>query len=126
VPLPPLILDYESGVPVYRQIQDAVVNALARQQLDPDEPLPTIHQLARELNVNPNTVARAYRELEQAGHVVGMRGRGTFPVPATPAKTNSPARASELRKIAARALAECVRQGFTAAELVSVFKKRTP
>jgi GntR family transcriptional regulator len=126
VPLPPLTLDYESGVPVYRQIQDAVVNALARQQLRPDEPLPTIHQLARELDVNPNTVARAYRELEQAGHVVGMRGRGTFPVPATAAKASSTARESELRKIAARALAECVRQGFTAAELVSVFKKRTP
>ena len=62
------------------------MNALARQQLRPDEPLPTIHQLARELDVNPNTVARAYRELEQAGHVVGQRGRGTFPVPLAAAK----------------------------------------
>jgi GntR family transcriptional regulator len=126
VPLPPLVLDYESGVPIYRQIQDAVVNALARQQLRPDEPLPTIHQLARELDVNPNTVARAYRELEQSGHVVGQRGRGTFPVPLSPARAKGTARESGLRKIAARALAECVRQGFTADELVSVFKKRTP
>jgi GntR family transcriptional regulator len=124
VPLPPLVLDYESGVPVYRQIQDAVMNALAHQQLQPDEPLPTIHQLARDLGVNPNTVARAYRELEQAGHVVGHRGRGTFPVPLAPAKVTSSARESALRKIAARALAECVRQGFTAAELASAFKKR--
>ena len=76
--------------------------------------------------MNPNTIARAYRELELAGHVVGMRGRGTFPVPAAARSKASSTRETELRKIAARTLAECVRRGFTAAELVSAFEKRTP
>jgi GntR family transcriptional regulator len=122
MPLPPIVLDHESGVPVYRQIGEAILAALARQQLRSDEQMPTIHQLARDLGVNPNTVARAYRDLEQSGHLVGERGRGTFPVEQPPA--GKAGRASDLRKIAARALAECGRQGFTAAELLSFLKKR--
>src|SRR5688500_11532870 len=110
MPLPRVVLDYDSGVPVYRQIGDAVLGAIAQGMIGPEEKLPTIHQLASELGVNPNTVARAYRELEQAGHVVGERGRGTFPAAAPRRQTS----AQELRKIATRALADCARQGFTA------------
>lgn len=119
MPLAPFTLEYESGVPIYRQIKDAVLQALARQEIGPDEQMPTIHHLARQLGVNPNTVARAYRELEQSGHLVGERGRGTFP-----AGRAAGARQSDLRKIAARALADCAREGFTAADLLSLLKKR--
>jgi GntR family transcriptional regulator len=122
VPLPPIVLDYESGVPVYRQIGEAILAALACQQLRLDERMPTIHQLAQDLGVNPNTVARAYRDLEQSGHLVGERGRGTFPVAQPPAVKAG--RSDDLRKIATRALADCARQGFTAAELLSLLKKR--
>jgi GntR family transcriptional regulator len=122
MPLLPLTLDYESGVPVYRQICNAILEALARQQLRPDERMPTIHQLAHDLGVNPNTVARAYRELEQSGHLVGERGRGTFPVTQPPAPKAG--RSGELRKIATRALADCARQGFTSAELLSLLRKK--
>ena len=121
MPLAPITLDYESGVPVYRQIGDAILMALARQELRPDEALPTIHNLAQALGVNPNTVARAYRELEQSGHLVGERGRGTFPAAQVPAK---PGRGKDLDKIAARALADCARQGFTATDLLAFLKKR--
>lgn len=121
MPLPPIVIDNESGVPIYRQIGDAILHALARQELRSDERMPTIHQLARDLGVNPNTIARAYRELEQSGHLIGERGRGTFPV-VQPA--NKEGRAGDLRKIAARALADCARQGFTAADLLSLLKKR--
>src|SRR5688572_5939379 len=79
MPLPPIVLDFDTGVPVYRQIKDAVVAALVRGDLAKDEQLPTIHELARALEVNPNTVARAYRELEASGHLVAERGKGTFP-----------------------------------------------
>jgi GntR family transcriptional regulator len=121
MPMPPIVLDHESGVPVYRQIGEAILTALARQQLASDERMPTIHQLAQDLGVNPNTVARAYRELEQSGHLVGERGRGTFPVAQPPAVKAGTA--GDLRKIAARALADCARQGFTAAELLSLLKR---
>jgi GntR family transcriptional regulator len=120
MPLPSIVLDYESGVPIYRQIGAAILQALALQQLQADEQMPTIHQLAHDLGVNPNTVARAYRELEHAGHLVGERGRGTFPVLRPQAKEG---RTDELRKIAARALADCAREGFTAADLLALLKK---
>src|SRR5678815_4811485 len=74
-----LEIDYDRGLPVYRQIYEAVTRALASGALGRDEQLPTIHELARRLEINPNTVARAYRELEQDGHIVAHRGRGTFP-----------------------------------------------
>jgi GntR family transcriptional regulator len=83
MPLPVLQLRYDAGVPVYRQICDAVLLALAHGELRRDEQLPTIHELARQLDVNPNTVVRAYRELERGGHLVAERGRGTFAAGAT-------------------------------------------
>lgn len=79
-----LDIDYDRGVPVYRQIYEAVITALASGALDREEQLPTIHELAHQLEINPNTVARAYRELEQAGHIVAHRGRGTFPAAEQP------------------------------------------
>jgi len=116
-------LDYDSGVPVYRQIFDAVVLALARGELQPEEQLPTIHDLARSLRINPNTVARAYRDLEQAQYVVAERGRGTFP--ARRPRPPKPTRESLLRSIAERALGECARFGLDQADLVEFLRKGT-
>src|SRR5829696_1226640 len=76
-------IDYDRGVPVYRQIYEAVTAALASGVLARDEQLPTIHELAQRLQINPNTVARAYRELDQDGYIVSQRGRGTFPTERT-------------------------------------------
>ena len=71
-------IDYDRGVPVYRQIYEAVAAALASGRLARDEQLPTIHDLANHLSINPNTVARAYRELELAGVVEKRRTTGTY------------------------------------------------
>ncbi len=73
-----LKLDYDRGVPVYRQIFDAVLTSLANGELSKEDQLPTIHALASKLEVNPNTVARAYRELEGAGYIVSKRGLGSY------------------------------------------------
>jgi GntR family transcriptional regulator len=123
MPLPIPELRYDAGVPVYRQIHDAVLLALARGDLRRDEQLPTIHELARQLDVNPNTVVRAYRELERGGHVVAERGRGTFASGATrPAK---PKREGLLRTIAERALGECSRHGLSEQDLVEYLRRKT-
>jgi DNA-binding transcriptional regulator YhcF (GntR family) len=71
-------LDLKSGVPVYRQIVDQVRGAIAAGALSNGEQLPTVRQLAVDLEINPNTVVRAYRELEYGGLLETHQGTGTF------------------------------------------------
>jgi GntR family transcriptional regulator len=71
-------IDFKSGVPFYRQIIEQVKFAVARGGLKAGDQLPTVRQLSVDLAVNPNTVVRAYRELEIAGAVDSQQGSGTF------------------------------------------------
>ena len=71
-------LDLKSGVPFYRQIIDRVKSAIATGELGPGDRLPTVRQLAGYLSINPNTVSRAYTELELTGLVETHMGSGTF------------------------------------------------
>jgi GntR family transcriptional regulator len=73
-----LAIDFSNGVPIYRQIVNQVLNLSALGLLKPDEALPSIRALALELKVAPNTISRAYEELETAGLVHKRRGLGTF------------------------------------------------
>ena len=120
-------LDYDRGVPIYRQIYEAVVSALATGALLRDEQLPTIHELAAQLEVNPNTVARAYRELEQGGYIAGKRGVGTFPAGPGDRPAGSGAdRVQVLRGIFERAWAEAARHRISLSELRAYFRKAQP
>jgi len=71
-------LDVKSGVPFYRQVIDQVKAAIATESLSPGDRLPTVRQLAVDLSINPNTVSRAYTELELTGLVETQMGSGTF------------------------------------------------
>jgi len=71
-------VDATSYVPIYEQIKRGIVRLVATRRLKVGEPLPSIRDLAAEIIVNPNTVARAYRELEQDGVVSTQKGRGSF------------------------------------------------
>jgi len=71
-------LDQHSGVPIYRQIMSQIRYAIARGELTPGAQLPTVRQLAVELSVNPNTVIKAYKELEIRGNLATQQGTGTF------------------------------------------------
>jgi GntR family transcriptional regulator len=71
-------IDPKSGVPFYRQIIEQVKFAIARRDLGPGDRLPTVRQLAVDLSINPNTVIRAYRELEIEGVLETQQGSGTF------------------------------------------------
>src|SRR5438105_7633875 len=73
-----LRLDSHSGVPVYRQIIDQVIGGVAAGALTGGDQLPTVRQLAVDLSINPNTVIRAYRELEIRGMLETQQGTGTF------------------------------------------------
>ncbi len=71
-------IDTKSGVPYYRQIIEQVKFAIAGGNLSPGDRLPTVRQLAVDLSINPNTVIRAYRELEIEGVLDTQQGSGTF------------------------------------------------
>lgn len=71
-------LDLQSGVPVYRQIIDQVMGGIAAGALAAGDQLPTVRQVAVDLSINPNTVMRAYRELEIRGVLETQQGTGTF------------------------------------------------
>ena len=71
-------LDHHSGVPIYRQIITQILYGIARGGLAPGVQLPTVRQLAVDLSVNPNTVVKAYKELEIRGSLETQQGTGTF------------------------------------------------
>lgn len=71
-------IDVQSGVPIYQQVGDQVRRMIAAGTLLAGDRLPTVRELAAELVVNPNTVARAYQDLEREGVVETRRGMGTF------------------------------------------------
>ncbi len=73
-----LKLDFRSGVPIYVQIVEQVQQLLVSGELKPGDQLPTVRQLASEIRVNFNTVARAYRMLDEAGLISTQQGRGTY------------------------------------------------
>lgn len=73
-----ITIDLKSGVPYYRQIIEQIKFGIARSELAAGDRLPTVRQLAVDLSINPNTVIRAYRELEIEGVLETQQGSGTF------------------------------------------------
>src|ERR1051325_1370 len=76
--LPPLQIDAKDPMPLYAQLERAVRDAIASGKLKPGDKLPTVRQLAVDLRINANTVAKVYLELERTGVVETRRGVGTF------------------------------------------------
>jgi GntR family transcriptional regulator len=112
------VLDSKSGVPIYRQIQDQVRYGIAAGLLLPGEQLPTVRALAVELAVNPNTVIKAYTELERAGIVTTEQGSGTF-VAAPPAPVISESeKKAKLAALVAEFLGQAARYGFSSEEVL--------
>lgn len=71
-------IDYQDGTPIYEQIVNRYKNMIARGVLQPEEKMPSVRTLAMELSINPNTIQRAYGELERQGYIYSVKGRGNF------------------------------------------------
>jgi GntR family transcriptional regulator len=116
-------LDAKSGVPFYRQIIEQVQFGIARGTLNPGDQLPTVRQLAVDLSVNPNTVVRAYRELEIEGVLETHQGSGTFIGNKRPA-IDRIERQRVLDQILTELLARASSYGFTLEEFLEGLKQR--
>lgn len=95
--------------PLYLQIMDEVRRALVVGTLRPEDPLPSVRELATQLVVNPRTVSQAYGELERAGVIYVKRGQGTFVAPSAQPKARE--RKALTREVALRALRDAFRNG---------------
>ena len=71
-------IDYRDSRPIYEQVVDGVEEMIVRGVWGPDTQLPSVRQLASELSINPNTIQRAYGELEKRGVIYSVKGRGNF------------------------------------------------
>jgi GntR family transcriptional regulator len=115
-------VDPRDKTPIYAQLERGLRAAIAAGRLGPGDQLPTVRQLAVDLSVNANTVARVYTDLERAGVIETRRGVGSF-ISATPAQARSPREHERrLKAFATRVLADADAAGFTADEVISALR----
>jgi GntR family transcriptional regulator len=111
-------LDPRDMRPLYLQILEEVRRALVVGALRPEDPLPSVRELASQLVVNPRTVLQAYRELEREGVIYVRRGQGTFVAPGV-----RPDRPRLAREVAKRALSDARRNGLGVDEFVKAIRR---
>ncbi|MBK9209055.1 MAG: GntR family transcriptional regulator [Anaerolineales bacterium] len=113
----PLHLDFHSGLPIYTQIVNQIQSQLVNKILKPGDQLPTVRALAQELRVNFNTVARAYRILDEARIISTQQGRGTYISEIPPPEVSEKLRHESLSALTQRFIAEAFRLGFSEKEV---------
>lgn len=118
--MPLIAIDVNDSRPIYVQIVDEVRRAVVVGALKPDEPIPSVRQLAGELGVNPNTVKQAYQELERLGVTYVERGNGTYIAGGRALRED---RASLATGVAERALRDATRNGLGVEELIDALER---
>ncbi len=119
-----LQLDFHSGLPIYTQIANQIQSQLVNGILKPGDQLPTVRALAQELRINFNTVARAYRILDEARIISTQQGRGTYITEIPPPEVTEKLRVESLQELTDRFIGEALRLGFSGHEVSRMFKDR--
>ncbi len=118
-------IEFNSGIPVYKQIINHICAALASGAIKEGDQLPTLRDLHQQLEVNPNTVAKAYRELELRGIITSERGSGTFvKAGAETVKLSKAEKKERLENFYRRMLAEAISSGLTEDEIIKYISER--
>ena len=117
-----ITLELGSSTPIYVQIVDQVREQLAAGRIKPGDQLPTVRRLASELRVNFNTIARAYRLLDDAGLISTQRGRGTYLVEHASQKIEEVYRNMTIEEQLQRTIHLLLRQGYSKEEIDKVYK----
>ena len=114
-----IVLDYRDSRPLYQQVKDSLRRMMLTGLLEPDEKLPSVRSLATQLAINPNTIQRAYAELESEGYVVSVTGKGSF---VAEGDTQNAARKAELTGKLKPILEELRSLGMTHEELMQLWE----
>lgn len=117
-----LEIDPRSATPVYQQVVDGVKAAVARGFLAPGDKIPSIRELAVELMLNPNTVAKAYQDLERSHVIQVIRGRGTY-VALSPSPPDRDNRVAEIRETMQRLLVEAHHLQLSTDDVFQMFRE---
>ena len=119
-----LEIDFRSGIPIYLQVVERIKERIAGGSLAPGAQLPTVRSLALELRVNFNTIARAYRILDEVGMISTQQGRGTYVLQISPPEVSEKIRQKALVALTQRYLADADRLGSSPAELDQILKDK--
>jgi GntR family transcriptional regulator len=117
-----LNLDIRSGLPIYTQIVNQIQSQLVNGIIKPGDQLPTVRALAQDLRVNFNTVARAYRMLDEARIISTQQGRGTYITEIPPPEVSKRLRRESLEALTQRFINEAFRLGFSEREVSRIVR----
>jgi GntR family transcriptional regulator len=116
-------VDFRRGQPIYLQIVEQIRQKIVRSELKPGDQLPTVRQMATELKVNFNTVARSYRILDEAGLISTQQGRGTYVWKMPSPEAVRQLRKREIQELIHETLTEAQRMGYSIDEIANVLKE---
>ena len=119
-----LEIDFRSVIPIYIQVVESIKERLAGGQLKPGDQLPTVRALALELRINFNTVARAYRILDEAGIISTQQGRGTYILDMPTPEVSEAIRRAALAALMDRYLTDALHLGFSPAEILAIIQQQ--
>lgn len=114
-----ITLNYRDNKPIYEQIKDGFKKMIVNKSLQGDEKIPSVRSLATSLSINPNTIQRAYNELENEGYIYGIAGKGNFVSPVCPKNDK---RIDTLKKVLAETIDELKYLGVKPEELAELIK----
>ena len=119
-----LEIDFRSGIPIYLQVVERIKEMIAAGHLKPGDQLPTVRALALELRVNFNTVARAYRILDETSVISTQQGRGTYILELPPPEVTEGFRQQSLQALTSRFLEDASRLRGTPEEITRIFREQ--
>lgn len=116
-------INFRDHVPIYIQLMSQIKHLIATSELQPGDQLPTVRQLAADLRVNFNTVARAYRLLDEEGIISTQHGRGTFILDPPSEEKARELRRKDLRRLTRQYLSRAFRLDFSPKEVIKIFEE---
>lgn len=116
-------INFRDHVPIYTQLMSQIKHLIATSELQPGDQLPTVRQLAADLRVNFNTVARAYRLLDEEGIISTQHGRGTFILDPPSEEKAREIRRKDLRRLTRQYLSRAFRLDFSPKEVIKIFEE---
>jgi GntR family transcriptional regulator len=119
-----LEIDFRSGIPIYLQVVERIKERLAAGQLKPGDQLPTVRSLASDLRVNFNTIARAYRIMDESGIISTQQGRGTYILEMPSPEVVGSIRAKALEDLTRRYIEDAERMGVAPDELKQILNEQ--